>query len=380
MSETDAQSPSLPSPDAAVTPTPTPKSKPTPSDSRTGAGLAGLALLIALVAVGAGGWSAWQLHQQGQQQDRQQADWQQLQAQWQRSQETSEQRLAQAEQRLQARLGELPSVAQLDEQRQLLMSVQGDQQHLARSLSQVLGASREDWRLAEAEHLLRLAMLRLSALQDVASATALVQGADDILRAQDDPLAFAARGELIKALEALRALPQPDRNGLFLQLAALREQAERLTLLAPEFRPDDTPVAATEAAQPAWQRWWHSLSTFVRIEVNADQNIRPLLAGQSLAQVRLALALSLEQAQWGALNAQAPVYTGALRQADDVLHHYFDADNPAVQSLRQRISALAEQAVEVETPELRPALLSLQAYVQQRQAPRNDEAEQEATP
>ncbi len=375
MSETDAQSPSLPAPETPVTP-PSP-----PARSRSGAGLAGLALLVALVAVGAGGWSAWQLHQHGQQHTRQQADWQQQQAQWQRSQEGSEQRLAQAEQRLQTRLGELPSAAQLDEQRQLLMSVQGDQQQLARSLNQVLGASREDWRLAEAEHLLRLAMLRLSALQDVASATALVQGADDILRAQDDPLAFAARGELIKALEALRALPQPDRNGLFLQLAALREQAERLTRLAPEFRPDDAPgAAATEAAQPVWQRWWNNLSKFVRIDVNADQNIRPLLAGQSLAQVRLALTLALEQAQWGALNAQAPVYTGALRQADEVLKDYFDAGNPTVQRLRQRIETLAEQSVEVETPELRPALLSLQAYVQQRQTPRNGEAGQEATP
>lgn len=374
MSETDAQSPSLPAPDAPGAP------PPAPSASQAGAKLAGLALLVALLAAGAGGWSAWQLYQHGQYSDRQRADWQQLQAQWQRSQESSEQRLGQAEQRVQARLDELPSTGQLNEQRQLLMSVQGDQQQLASSLNQLLGASREDWRLAEAEHLLRLAMLRLSAMQDVASATALVQGADDILRAQDDPLAFAARGELIKALEALRALPQPDRNGLFLQLAALREQAEGLTRLAPEFRPDDAPAAAPETAQPAWQRWWNSLSKYVRIDVNADRNIRPLLAGQSLAQVRLALALALEQAQWGALNARKPVYTGALHQADEVLQRYFDADNPAVKRLRQRIAVLSEQAVEVETPELRPALLSLQAYLQQRQAPRNGEAKQEAAP
>src|SRR5690606_30011394 len=66
VSETDAQSPSLPAPDATVAPSPT------PSDRRTGTGLAGLALLIALLAAGAGGWSAWQLPQQNQQQDRQQ--------------------------------------------------------------------------------------------------------------------------------------------------------------------------------------------------------------------------------------------------------------------------------------------------------------------
>src|SRR5690606_2651823 len=148
---------------------------------------------------------------------------------------------------------------------------------LASILNHLLGAIREAGRLPQAEHPLRLGMLRLSARQDAASATAPVQGAADFLRAQDDPPAFAARGELIEALDATPAVPRPDRNGLFLQLAALREQAERLTRLAPEFRPDDAPIAAEETTQPAWQRWWHNLSKFVRIDVNADQNIRPLL-------------------------------------------------------------------------------------------------------
>ena len=50
--------------------------------------------------------------------------------------------------------------------------------------------------------------------------TALVQGADSILQAQDDPQAFAARGELIKVLEALRkAVPEFD-NFSYNQLVA----------------------------------------------------------------------------------------------------------------------------------------------------------------
>jgi hypothetical protein len=66
----------------------------------------------------------------------------------------------------------------------------------------VLGASRKDWRLAEAEHLMRLASLRLSALQDINSAQALVQGADEILREQSDPGSYAAREQLAKSLAA----------------------------------------------------------------------------------------------------------------------------------------------------------------------------------
>lgn len=77
----------------------------------------------------------------------------------------------------------------------------------------VLGASRKDWRLAEAEHLLRLASLRLSALQDINSAQALVQGADEILREQDDPGAFGAREQLARAWRRCKALISPTVPG-----------------------------------------------------------------------------------------------------------------------------------------------------------------------
>ncbi|MQT72676.1 heme biosynthesis operon protein HemX, partial [Pseudomonas sp. FSL R10-0071] len=60
-----------------------------------------------------------------------------------------------------------------------------------------------------------------------------------------------------------------------------------------------------------WEQWWDEISHYIRIDFNADKNVRPLLAGQSLTQVRLALSLALEQAQWAALNGLASVYTQA---------------------------------------------------------------------
>jgi uroporphyrin-3 C-methyltransferase len=97
--------------------------------------------------------------------------------------------------------------------------LQGDQQRLSQRLETVLGESRKEWRLAEAEHLLRLATLRLSALQDITSAKALVEGADEILREQSDPGAFAAREQLAQpghaqqhpAARPHRAVPQAGR-------------------------------------------------------------------------------------------------------------------------------------------------------------------------
>ena len=326
-----------------------------------GRGPAWLALLLALAALGAGGWSSWQLYQQRGQAQEQLAQMAQAAA-------AAREELQQSKTDVSQRLQGLPSASAIAEQHDLLVSLQGEQQRLTQSLSGLLGKSREDSRLAEAEHLLRLAMLRLSALQDVDSAVALVQGADDILRAQNDPQAFAARGELIKVLEALRSLPQVDRSGLFLQLSALRGQLDQLQMLAPEYiLPADAPSIASASDGSRWDELWQQLSRYVRLDLHADQDIRPQLVGQSLAQVRLTLALALEQAQWGALNGEPEVYRQALAAASDVLDTYFDRDNQAVQRMQARIGELSGQPVVAGMPKLDEALRSLQAYLKQRE-------------
>ena len=194
---------------------------------RRGNGLAVLALLLGAAGAAAGGWGVWQVRSL-QASNQQQLG--QLQALGDQAQN-----LKLSEQRLREQLEQLPGAQELEERRRLVAQLQGDQQRLNQRLETVLGASRKDWRLAEAEHLLRLASLRLSALQDISSAQALVQGADEILREQNDPGSFAAREQLAKTLAALRSTEQPDRTGLFLQLGALRDQVIELSALAPEY-------------------------------------------------------------------------------------------------------------------------------------------------
>ena len=236
----------------------------------------------------------------------------------------------------------------------------------------MLGASRQEWRLAEAEHLLRLASLRLSALQDVNSARFLVGAADQILRDHDDPAAFAAREQLARGLEALRSLPLIDRTGLFLQLGALGGQAAGLNTRQPQFQapagagvPPAAQIAEGDGAS-RWAEWWQRLSGFVRLEFTASDEVKPLLAGQTLEQLRLALRLALEQAQWAALNAQPQVYRGALEQGRALLQRYFGLESPDNQALYDRLGQLAEQPVAQELPDLTPALNALQAYLAQR--------------
>jgi uncharacterized protein HemX len=334
-----------------------------PAPAARGRGLAPLALLLALVAVAASGWGVMQLRNLQAQAQQQQAQLAETQAQ--------AQSLSLSAQGLVTQVGQLPSPNVFAERQRLLASLQGDQQRLSVRLDNVLNASRQDWRLAEAEHLLRLASLRLTALQEVNGAKALVQTADDIFREQDDPAAFAARAELTKSLEALRSLQQPDRTGLFLQLGALRSQVAELNPQTPAFA-DNGGVLASLAAEgdgsSRWAQWLERLSHYFRIDFSAAQDIRPVLAGQSLAQVRLSLTLALEQAQWAALNGNSEVFQQSLTQARDVLNDQFNQDNPAVLALRNRLGELLTQPVSVVMPDLTPAMAAVQAYVQLRES------------
>lgn len=317
-----------------------------------------LALLLALLACAAAGWSVWQLRQ---------ADGVQGEAETGRAAALN--RLANQNERLQQRLDALDS--DIPKQRELvatLADLQAEQQRHGQRLESLQGDGRSELRLAEAEHLLRLAGLRLSALQDVDSAVALLEGADGVLRDQNDPAAFAARRELARALEALRSRPQPDRTGLYLRLGALRAEALALVDSAPEFERRQA-SAPDGAEEDHWARWWQQLSSYVRIEFDADQDIRPLLAGQSLAQVRLAFGLALEQAQWAVLNGEEKVYREALEQARDLLQSHFSGNRSQVQALSLRLQTLADEPVGFSVPDVTPALEAFQAYLLRRQSP-----------
>ena len=344
--------------------------KPAAKSSSSGKAIAVLALLFGLGGLGAGVWSVMQIQASGDQSAQLQQQLSSMRAQ------TTD--LTEREQQLSRTLAQMPSADQLQQGRELLASVQAEQQQLSQRLESILGASRQDWRLAEAEHLLRMASLRLSALHDTNSARFLLQAADHILLEQNDPAAFAAREQLARSIAALKSSGTLDRTGLFVQLGALYQQASELTHLAPEFtqgQGQQSDIAQGDGPG-RWAQWWEQISRYFRVDFNASEQVQPLLAGQSLTQVRLALGLALEQAQWAALNGATEVYQQALKQALSILDAHFSAKDPNVSGLRTQISELHEQKVSQEMPDLNAALITLEAYIDTRSTPQEPSAEE----
>lgn len=338
------------------------------SNNGSGKGLATMALLVALGSAGFSGWQWYQnfLHVTNEQpQATAEAAALSDTSQFDSRLQTLQQELQADTQRfeqLERELAKLPRQDALEETRNALRKMQASQQAFTLRFESAFGNTRQDWRLAEAEHLLRMASLRLSALQDLSSARYLIEAADQILLEQDDPAAYASRDALAKALADIRALPTLDRAGLFMRLGAMQNQVGQLNQLLPGFNAEDS------VKDPGldWQKWLDKASSYIRIDLNSTEEIRPLLANQEVTHIRLAISLGLEQAQWAALNGEQDVYQQAIAQSLTLLEQYFAADHSVASAMRSQLAELAPARVSMDMPDINPALLALQAYIQER--------------
>lgn len=353
--------------DKAAGNTGTPPPRVPPGKKKGGGGGRGVAVLALLVAAAALGLSGWQWYQA---QQHSQAYQQQLENRL--TELTNSQRQGQrsAEQRLQG----LPVAEEWQQLQRLTADLQRSQQALSQRLDTLQGDARADWKLAEAEYMLRLASLRLLAAQDVASARELLEAVDDILQAQPDSGVFAVREQLARYQTQIEALPLVDRSGLFLKLAALHDQvAELVALPVPVFDPDEvTPEEEFEdrlARRTRGERMLMRLERYVRVDFQRGKVITPLLDEAEMQRVRRTLQLTLEQAQWAVLRGEGEIYRDSLERAGGMLEQFFELDNPQVRAMQNRLVQLAAERVSVTAPDLAPLQQGLAAYIQSRKSP-----------
>ena len=90
---------------------------------------------------------------------------------------------------------------------QVQQQLQEQQDSNARELEQLASANQQDWLLAEAEYLLRLANQRLHLERDWNSALSMLQAADNVLAETHNPRTKAVRAAIAKEIPALKANP-----------------------------------------------------------------------------------------------------------------------------------------------------------------------------
>lgn len=372
----DSPPPSPPpeDPPSPQTPPPTP-----PSKGRSG----GPWLAVLLLMAGAAGGGFW-LWQEAQERDQLIRDLQvQLegvraqfgglpdQVQDQLSRQLANAR-AQTERSEQALSQQLSAVQR--EQEQLSQQLAGQQQRLA-SLSTT---TREDWLLAEAEYLLKIANQRVLIERTTSNAVALLRNADErLLQASQgigDAELFAIRKALSRDLSALETVEPIDKEGVYLRLYALAERVDDLPRLQVEAFAELTDPVQTvdeERAESGWvKRFWRglrdlagSLDRYVRID-DVEAPAKPLVDSYATRLAALNVRLLLEQAQLALMQEEPQVYRHSLEKAQTLLRDYYLASEQNTR-LQAALAELAAVEVAPELPDISGSLTLLRDYLRQ---------------
>lgn len=330
---------------------------------RRGSGLLIAVLILLLIGVlggaGYGGWWGWQQWLAFEE------DLNTAQADWDSERNALSQRLDELEGELASRDGAIDSLA--DD----LGSTRDDLIMLAEQVSRESGLQAQDVQRLEVEYLLRTARHLSYLTGDLRQAENLLQQADRMVRDFEDLAYLPVREAIAADIQALRAAPSPDVDGLYFELAALASQAARW-----EWWPDDQ-FAADSAREPLaddalwYERLGRELRDLVNIRYREDIDTRRLSASE-FTQARTQFRLLMQQAQAALLQGRQSLYEASLDQAIEWVQ---EGGNQIPQATRliEQLEALREVQVQVQVPDIDRGLIRLQALLEAREQDEDEE-------
>ncbi|EJA3104639.1 uroporphyrinogen-III C-methyltransferase [Vibrio vulnificus] len=303
-----------------------------------------LAIIIALLGTGG---VAFQLQQQNSQYQAQIAA---LQNQLQQTQSAMSNELNQVKQETVAKATEVTHKAEV-----VLAQQQKSIESLQLAMADVKGRRPNDWLLAEADYLVKLAGRKLFLEHDVVSATSLMESADQRIAALNDPSLVPLRKAMAKDITDLKTIPLIDRDGLVLRLTALQQQVDQLPL-ANAILPEAKTVEKQQVSDDI-NNWQNNLmaslkafsENFITFRTR-DGNIIPLLSPEQHFYLKENIKAKIETAIKAVYQEQGEVYTTSLTTAEAWSKAFFNQDNNTVKEFTQSLKQLSEQKIQVQYP------------------------------
>jgi uroporphyrin-III C-methyltransferase len=266
----------------------------------------------------------------------------------------------------------------LNEQHQRLLAAKNESkrtgEQLYRSLSEIqtrLGGKEAQWRVAEAEYLLRVANHRLNLMGDPATALEALKAADERLSATGDPGWAPVRDQIARETTQLTALPRVDVEGISAELSALGEQIDQLPLqnegvplVAERMASDEEPVLAAANddfdLQEVIDDLWRGFKSMMVIR-HHDKPVSAMLPPEQRYFLLQNLRLKLAAAKAAVSGRNQSLYRDNLQEAAAWADTYFAAGDPAVVGFRQQLESLAQRNVAPALPDISASLRELQA-------------------
>jgi uroporphyrin-3 C-methyltransferase len=324
-----------------VTPAKTPKAEKTPKKPLSLLAVLALFLvLLSFVAIAGLGWKGVELIQQ----------------------------ISAVELQLQKSEQEKTTVTQKFSQLQQQVNTQAkQQQHTSDRIAQLPGADTDDWLVAEAEYLLRLANQRLSLEKDLQGALAILQAADTVLLETDNPQFDNVRRQLAKEIVTLRSVPAVDTTGAISRIQAVQDQITKL-----EWMPRTLPKQAVQLEEvaegielDAWQKFRSKalagLGSIVRIREHDKVLPAPLTPDQHYY-LQQNMQLMLEQAQVALVRQQTDLYRHSIQRTQAWLNEFVRSETAQAKALQETLEELALWEVAPALPEISGSLIELRRY------------------
>jgi len=259
------------------------------------------------------------------------------------------------------------------QQSKALLSRVDSQQKRLQSLA---NTSREDWVLAEAEYLLRLANQRLLVERATQGAAALLVSVDTILRDIDYLDLLPVRDALGREMLALKVAGHVDREGIFLRLSALANQLQTLPLIVsatareqvvatPSASASETSAENLSFSASIGRNFWQavgSFSDYIRI-THEEQSVEPILSPEYHFYIKQNARLMVERAQLALMREEQSIFQGSLEQAEFWLNKFY-RHNLEKEHLASELVALQELVITQDLPDISASQELLRAYIE----------------
>lgn len=234
--------------------------------------------------------------------------------------------------------------------------------HRVSTVAAIMGRSEQGWALAEVEYLLRIASQRLQLQRDTGTAEKALEAADARLRELADPHFLNVREQIAGDLEAVKAVPSVDIDGLSLTLSSAMQRIDGLPVAGTHYEPataggKDQPETPTTAGSidELGQVVWGSLSGLFRLREH-DKPVGPMLAPEREYFLRENLRLQLATARMALLRSDQAQYREALQTAGQWLRQYFDMSDKGVAQLETRLESIAATDIRPALPDISGSL------------------------
>jgi uroporphyrin-3 C-methyltransferase len=237
----------------------------------------------------------------------------------------------------------------------VLQQQQKSIESLQLAIADVKGRRPNDWLLAEADYLVKLAGRKLFLEHDAVSATKLMESADQRIAALNDPSLVPLRKAMANDITKLKTVPLVDREGLVLRLTSLQQQVDQLPL-ANALLPEAQQVEAKKVSGDIYD-WQDNLMTslkdfsenFITFRTR-DGNVIPLLSPQQHFYLKENIKAKIETAIKAVYVEQQDIYATALTTADKWSSTFFNQDANNVIEFNKALETLSKQNVQVDYP------------------------------